>query len=118
MLFWRRLLPENKLVTKLLVSRLFLKLPRTTQTNQTKKITGVIKDQNGEPVIGANVSVKGTTIGTITDVDGNFTLEVPEDASIQVSYIGYVSQEIKAGNKTQLDILLKEDRKLWMKLLS
>ena len=53
--------------------------------------------------------VKGTTIGTITDVDGNFTLEVPEDASIQVSYIGYVSQEIKAGNKTQLDILLKED---------
>ena len=89
--------------------QIILKLPRTTQTNQTKKITGVIKDQNGEPVIGANVSVKGTTIGTITDVDGNFTLEVPEDASIQVSYIGYVSQEIKAGNKTQLDILLKED---------
>lgn len=89
--------------------QIILKLPHTTQTNQIKKITGVIKDQNGEPVIGANVSVKGTAIGTITDLDGNFMLEVPEDAIISVSYIGYVSQEVKVGNKTLLNISLKED---------
>ena len=63
----------------------------------------------GESVIGANVSVKGTTIGTITDIDGNFILEVPENVVIQISYIGYITQEISLGNKEHLDVLLKED---------
>ncbi|MEY8609606.1 TonB-dependent receptor [Parabacteroides segnis] len=79
------------------------------QINQDKKVTGVIKDQNGEPVIGANVSVKGTTIGTITGIDGDFALEVPANAVIQVSYIGYVSQELRLGGKDHLSIVLKED---------
>lgn len=79
------------------------------QNNQDKKVTGVIKDQNGEPVIGANVSVKGTTIGTITGIDGDFALEVPANAVIQVSYIGYVSQELRLGGKDHLSIVLKED---------
>lgn len=77
--------------------------------SQDRNISGCVKDTNGEPVIGANVSVKGTTIGTITDIDGLFMLEVPKDAVILVSYIGYISQEVKVGNKTRLDILLKED---------
>lgn len=79
------------------------------QANQDKKITGVVKDQHGEPVIGANVSVKGTTIGTITGIDGDFTLEVPANAVIQVSYIGYVSQELRLEGKAHLDVMLKED---------
>lgn len=79
------------------------------QLPQDKKITGIVKDQNGEPVIGANVSVKGTTIGTITGIDGSFTLEAPTNAIIQVSYIGYVSQELRSDGKSHLDVLLKED---------
>ncbi|WP_279179720.1 TonB-dependent receptor [Parabacteroides johnsonii] len=79
------------------------------QTNQDKKITGIVKDQHGEPVIGANVSVKGTTIGTITGIDGDFTLEVPANSLIQVSYIGYVPQEHRLEGKSHLDIMLKED---------
>lgn len=80
-------------------------------SQQTKKtVTGVVKDQNGEPVIGANVSVKGTTNGTITDIDGNFNLEnISENGIIVISYIGYTSQEIKVGNRTNLAITLKED---------
>lgn len=79
------------------------------QNKEEKKVTGVVKDQNGEPVIGASVSVKGVTMGTITDIDGNFMLEVPENGIILVSYIGYVPQEVKVGNKTLLNISLKED---------
>lgn len=75
-----------------------------------RKITGTVKDNNGEPVIGANVSVKGTTNGTITDVDGNFSLEnISDNYIIVISYIGYTSQEIKAGKQTSLKIILKED---------
>ena len=75
-----------------------------------RKITGTVKDNNGEPVIGANVSVKGTTNGTITDVDGNFSLEnISDNDIIVISYIGYTSQEIQAGKQTRLKILLKED---------
>lgn len=79
------------------------------QNNKGRKVTGVVKDQNGESVIGANVSVKGTTTGTITDIDGNFMLDIPEGGILFVSYIGYIPQEVKVGNKTQLNISLKED---------
>lgn len=83
--------------------------PKVQQIKEEKKVTGVVKDQNGEPIIGANVSVKGTTLGTITGIDGDFVLDVPENAVIQVSYIGYVSQELHSGGKSRLDIVLKED---------
>ena len=89
--------------------QIILKISRNSQSSQSRKINGTVKDQNGESVIGANVSVKGTTIGTITDIDGNFILEVPENVVIQISYIGYITQEISLGNKEHLDVLLKED---------
>ncbi len=89
--------------------QIILKISRNSQSNQSRKISGTVKDQNGEPVIGANVSVKGTTVGTITDIDGNFMLEAPTDVVIQISYIGYVTQEISLGNKDRLNVLLKED---------
>lgn len=76
---------------------------------QQKRVTGKVVDKNGEPVIGANVVVKGTTNGTITDIVGNFSLEVADGALLEVSYIGYLNQEIKVGNQKQLAISLSED---------
>lgn len=75
----------------------------------THKITGRVLDEKGEPVIGANVVEKGTTNGTITDVDGNFSLAVSSNAVLQVSFIGYLPQEIATGNKTTFSISLRED---------
>lgn len=90
---------------------LFKAAERTTAlANQQKKIiTGTVVDPNGEAVIGANVVVKGTTNGTITDMDGKFSLEVPEGAMLLVSYIGYGDYETKVGNQSNLSITLKED---------
>lgn len=83
--------------------------PISAVAQQTKKITGVITDATGEPVIGANVVEKGTTNGTITDFDGNYTLEVSSNAVLVVSYIGYLSQEIPVGSQSTINITLKED---------
>lgn len=74
-----------------------------------RTINGVITDSKGETIIGANVSVKGTTNGTITDMDGKFTLEVPNNAHIVISYIGFLTQDINVGNKTSLNIQMEED---------
>lgn len=82
-------------------------LPLVQQSG--KKITGTVLDATGMPVIGANVMVKGTTNGTITDMDGKFTLEVDNNATLVVSYIGFANQEIKIGNQTNLSIAMKED---------
>ena len=77
---------------------------------QGKKVTGVVVDGTGEPVIGANVVVKGTTNGTITDFDGNYSLEgVSANDILVVSYIGYLSQEIPVGNQSSIKVTLKED---------
>lgn len=76
---------------------------------QKKTITGVVTDDMGEPIIGANVIEKGTTNGIITDMDGKFTLEIAPGAIVQVSYIGYNTQEIKVGNQSTLAIKLVED---------
>lgn len=76
---------------------------------QDKTITGVVKDANGEPIIGANIMVKGTTNGTITDMDGNFTLQCPSNAILVISYIGFTEQEISVNGKNEIVISLKED---------
>lgn len=80
-------------------------------TQQMKKITGTVVDAMNDPIIGANILVKGTTFGTITDIDGNFTLDVPEGSIIEFSYIGYITQEIKYAGQTMLNVILKEDTK-------
>lgn len=90
-------------------NRKILLTPKTSQ--QSSKITGVVKDAKGETVIGANVSVKGTTNGTVTDIDGNFTLNASPGDIIVISYIGYQGQEISLKGKTSLNIILKEDSK-------
>ena len=74
------------------------------------QITGHVVDTTGEPVIGANVTVKGTATGTITDIDGNFTLPVESnDGILIVSFIGYKSAEVSINGKTQINVVLKED---------
>ena len=77
-----------------------------------QKVTGKVKDSSGEPVIGASVVVKGNnTMGTITDFDGNFMLDVPTKSVLVISYIGYVTQEVSTAGKKSLEIILKEDTK-------
>jgi TonB-linked SusC/RagA family outer membrane protein len=76
---------------------------------QNVNVTGTVVDVNGEPIAGVNISVKGTTTGTATDVDGRFSLDVSQGATLTVSFIGYVSQEIVAGSRTSFRITLLED---------
>ena len=73
------------------------------------KVTGSIKDMAGEPIIGANVTIKGQSIGTITDIDGRFIINAPANAILRITYIGYIPQEIKVENKRELKIILQED---------
>lgn len=76
---------------------------------QSSVIKGVVKDSNGEPLLGVNVIVKGTTIGSVTDIDGNFSFEAPAGSTLVISYIGFKSEEIKVKGNTPLNIILKED---------
>lgn len=80
-----------------------------TGTATPVKITGTIVDDNNEPVIGANVSIKGTTTGTITDMDGKFSLEASKGMTLLISYIGFETQEVTIGNQTTYKIRLSED---------
>lgn len=78
---------------------------------QAKTVTGTVTDVSGEPIIGANIRIKGTTTGTITDIDGNFSIETEPQSVIEVSYIGYLTQETVINNQKSIRFLLKEDTK-------
>ena len=78
---------------------------------QAKTVTGTVTDVSGEPIIGANIRMKGTTRGTFTDIDGNFSLEAEQQSVIEVSYIGYLTQETVINNQKSIRFLLKEDTK-------
>lgn len=78
---------------------------------QKKQISGKVTDENSEPIPGANVIEKGTTNGTVTDIDGNFTLSVEDDAILHISFIGYLAQDINTTGKIAIDIILHEDTK-------
>lgn len=76
---------------------------------QTKNIQGVVKDEKGEPLIGVSVSIKGTTTGTVTDIDGNFSLQANKGSELVLSYIGYSPLTITVGDKDAFDLVMKED---------
>lgn len=84
-------------------------LSSATLQQSGKRISGTVTDERGEPIIGANVVEKGTTNGVITDMDGKFSLSVQEDALLDVSYIGYLTQVIQIKSQSLLQIILKED---------
>lgn len=91
-----------------------IKREALTDNNQqvSKKITGKVLDQNGDPVIGANVVEKGTTNGSITDIDGHFTLSVAPNSTLIFSFIGYATAELPVSGKTNLTVTLREDTEI------
>ncbi|MCM0325160.1 TonB-dependent receptor [Bacteroides fragilis] len=86
-----------------------LKQDAVTVTQQHNvKASGIVTDEAGEPLVGVSVLVKGTTLGSITDLKGRFSLDVPEGSTFEISYIGYKTQIVKA-ERTPMNIILKED---------
>lgn len=78
-------------------------------TGEKQTISGVITDEKGEAVIGASITEKGTSNGTVTDINGHYELTIPKGTTLQVSYIGYLTQNVKVSSKNHIDIQLKED---------
>ena len=78
---------------------------------KNKKVIGTVKDINGEPIIGANIIVRGTSTGTITNIDGNFSLEAKKGSVVKISYVGYFDKMVTIGDQTTLKIVLVEDTK-------
>lgn len=84
---------------------------QTPVQTQSKEIKGIIVDEKGEAIIGANIMIEGSSFGTITDFDGNFKLDAPVNATITVSYIGYMPEKFKENGQSSYTIVLKEDTK-------
>lgn len=84
----------------------------TQLVTQVKSVTGTIIDETGEPMIGVSVLVQGTTTGTVTDLDGKFVLEVPANATLVISYIGYKTQNIKVGSQHAFAIKMESDNEV------
>jgi hypothetical protein len=76
------------------------------QTNETKSISGVIFDKTGELIIGASIKLDGANIGTISDINGKFSLNVPENGKLVISYVGYITQIVSVAGKTTFNIVL------------
>lgn len=92
---------------------IIIKPQQKTQISGKKvKVRGVIKDETGEPIIGATVRVKGKSEGAVSDFDGNFSLDVTGDNTLQISYIGYQTQELAVGKQHHFSIVLEEDKKI------
>lgn len=83
-------------------------MPRAVQQNGNHKVTGRVVDSAGEPLIGATIMVEGTKEGAVTDIDGNFTINTTSKAKLVISYVGYTTQTILVGDKTTIDVTLKE----------
>lgn len=108
-----QLLKETNCTYELEGNYIIIKPLQKAQTSGKKvKVLGVIKDETGEPIIGATVRVKGQSEGTVSDFDGNFTLDVTDDNTLQISYIGYQTQEFAVGKQHHFSIVLEEDKKI------
>ena len=84
----------------------------TSKDTKKRKVTGTVSDANGEPIIGATIKEKGTTNGTASDLDAKFSLEVSPGAVLEVSYIGYQTQEVKVGDRVSLSVTLAENQQI------
>ncbi len=107
MLFW-----GGNLSAEVTTNERDLEFTNVAQQQNVRKITGTIKDELGEGMVGVNILLKGTNTGTTSDYDGNFSIEVPPNAVLEISYIGFLSQAVPVGDRTQLDIVLVEDTKM------
>lgn len=100
---------ELRKLAKKAMTTLFLSMFCLVAFAQNQTIAGSVKDELGEPMIGVSVQVVGTTTGSITDLDGNFSLQAPADGKIQVSFIGYVTQVIDVKGQQRIDVTMAED---------
>lgn len=111
--------PSPYCVRSMILPLLLFLLPILQSTayasNQQKgniKISGVVMDEMKSPLLGVNISIAGTTTGTMTDIDGKFSLEVPSDKSVlHITYVGFVTQDITVGKERKFDIVMVEDTK-------
>ncbi len=110
-----KILPDCKCVVE---NRKIILVPGAEKQNtpndntaKTKEITGTVTDTRGETLIGVNVTVLGTTTGVITNIDGKYSLKVPAGKSLKFSYVGYIAQTVKVGDKSVIDIVLEENSK-------
>ena len=109
----QKMLAGKELTYRMEKDNVVVLLQKEAVNQKTKTITGTIVDQSGEPVIGASIVVKGTSNGTITDIDGNYTLaNVPENSTINISYIGYQPLTYPASSKELTKVTLKEDSEM------
>jgi tonB-linked outer membrane protein, susC/ragA family len=82
---------------------------KNTDTTDKKKLSGIVRDENGEPIIGASVLVKGTKVGTVTNAEGEFSLDAPASGMLVISYMGFATREVPIKNNSNLKITLNED---------
>lgn len=100
---------ENGLSYEIIGNQIIIKKVSATQNKSKKKMSGLVTDVNGEPIIGATVKVLGSGEGTITDFDGKFSLSATEGAIIEISYVGFLSEQLKNTGKNDIRIAMKED---------
>lgn len=108
-LFCLSFLTFNVGVTNLWSTSIDSDIDAISQMTKDIAVKGVVRDNKGEPIIGANIMEEGTTNGTITDIDGNFILKISKGSKLVVSYIGFLSQTVVTDNKDSFEIILKED---------
>ena len=96
---------------RFLVVLLMCCLSYTTWAQTQSNVNGLVTDFSGEPLIGVSILVKGTSNGTVTDLDGKFSLSAEMGNMLQISYVGYISQEIKVESNKLLRIIMEEDTK-------
>ena len=101
----------TKAILMTLLSGMLLILSAHAQTG-TINVRGTVTDVAGEPVIGANIRLQGTSTGTVTDIDGNFALQAPADGVLEISYIGYRPQVISINNRTTINVVMEEDSEM------
>ena len=112
-----KILPDNKWIVENKKIIILSKTENTTSKPQdtpqkARKVSGVVTDSKGEVLIGVNVSVQGSGSGIITDIDGKYSLNVPEGQPMQFSYMGYITQHIKTGGKSVVNVVMQEDSKV------
>lgn len=103
---------KTKAFLMMFLSGMLMILSASAQTGTMINVRGTITDIAGEPIIGANILIQGTSNGTVTDYDGNFVIQVPSNGVLEVSYIGYNTQTISINNRTTINIVLEEDREM------
>ena len=100
---------NRKWISQIVACSFLAMLPIGAYAQNNKTIHGVVKDANGETIIGASVGQKGTKNATVTNLDGEFSISVPDNAVLEISYIGYNNQRVAVGGKSSLEIVLTED---------